>query len=32
VVLPVMQYFFAHEEEILAVGPPSREHRSEKLR
>jgi cell division protein FtsI/penicillin-binding protein 2/cell division protein FtsW (lipid II flippase) len=27
VVLPVMQYFFAHEQEILRVGPPAAKHR-----
>jgi cell division protein FtsI/penicillin-binding protein 2/cell division protein FtsW (lipid II flippase) len=27
VVLPVMQYFFAHEREILQVGPPTPKHR-----
>ncbi|MGZ4493280.1 MAG: FtsW/RodA/SpoVE family cell cycle protein [Nocardioides sp.] len=27
VVLPVMQYFFAHEGEILRIGPPPRKHR-----
>ena len=27
VVLPVMQYFFAHEREILRIGPPARGHR-----
>jgi cell division protein FtsI/penicillin-binding protein 2 len=27
VVLPVMQYFFAHEKEILGVGPRSPKHR-----
>ncbi|MGZ4663465.1 MAG: FtsW/RodA/SpoVE family cell cycle protein [Frankiaceae bacterium] len=27
VVLPVMQYFFAHEREILRTGPPAGKHR-----
>ena len=27
VVLPVMQYFFAHEKEILRVGPRPAKHR-----
>lgn len=27
VVLPVMQYFFAHEQEILGAGPPAAQHR-----
>ena len=27
VVLPVMEYFFAHEREILRVGPPTGKHR-----
>jgi cell division protein FtsI/penicillin-binding protein 2/cell division protein FtsW (lipid II flippase) len=27
VVLPVMDYFFAHEREILRVGPPPKQHR-----
>jgi hypothetical protein len=26
VVLPVMQYFFAHEREILRIGPPAKNH------
>jgi hypothetical protein len=26
-VLPVMEYFFAHEREILRVGPPAEKHR-----
>ncbi len=27
VVLPVMEYFFAHEREILRIGPPAAKHR-----
>ena len=27
VVLPVMEYFFAHEREILRIGPPGEKHR-----
>jgi cell division protein FtsI/penicillin-binding protein 2 len=27
VVLPVMEYFFAHEREILRTGPPAEKHR-----